>query len=203
MPIISKETWEKFDPTEQKEIRELYSALIDAMKLEEVGSQRHIVLSGMQDRYISLFGKENLQPKPLSYEDVVRELFKNGAWQFGDGYMNEEYGYFDESANETYNLNMTSRKQAEKLLAINKLLNVAAYLNKKEDGTRWKPDFSDVNNEFYTLGIDPDDDSVRVIEVNMQRVPTEVVYFRTEELAKQAIQILGKDTVRLALTSDY
>lgn len=60
MPIFSQETWDKFTPEEKKEIRELYSTLLNALKLEEVGSQRHIVLSCIQDRYISLFGKEEL-----------------------------------------------------------------------------------------------------------------------------------------------
>lgn len=90
------------------------------------------------------------------------------------------------------------QKWVNKESAINKLLVVAKYLN--ED---WKPDWSDEGNEFYTLGIDPDDNSIKVIQVNTWRVSTEIVYFRTEELAKQAIQILGEETIRLALTTDY
>lgn len=180
MSIISKTTWDKFDPTEQKEIRELYSALTNALKQEQIGSEEHLRLSSIQDRYISLFGKEQLQPQ-LTYDDVVKELFH----KLREGVVRVEIPTFSE-------------KEAEKLIAIGKLLATAKFLNKD-----WKPDWSDENNEFYTLGIDPDDDSVRVIEVNIHRVPTEIVYFRTEELAKQAVAILGEDTVRMALTTEY
>lgn len=128
---------------------------------------------------IELFGSHNLNPKPLTYEDINAKLYehKSNIIQF---------------------MNTTSIKHEKKINAINKLLEVAKYLNGD-----WKPDWNNEDNEFYTLGIDPDYNSVKVIEVNMQRVPTELVYFRTKELAEQAIQILGEETIRLALSCDY
>lgn len=132
----------------------------------------------------NMFGKHNLQPS-LTYEDVVRELFKNGAWQIDEEYLNS-----DEIIIPTFGFHCTSKKQVQKLEAINKLLNVAKFLNKNEDGSDWVPDFSDKSNEFYTLGIEP-------------YVPTEIVYFRTEEIAQQTVKIIGEDVVRIALTTKY
>lgn len=149
----------------------------------------------------NVFGKHNLQPS-LTYEDVARELFEGKSVYYG--IANGEVQLETNSYNRLTDYDLcTSERQVLKNQAINQLLNVAKFLNKNEDGSDWKPDFSDENNEFYTLGIDPDDNSVRIIEVNMQRVPTEFVYFRTEELALQAIQILGEDVIRTALTTDY
>ena len=180
MSIISQTTWDKFDPTEQKEIRELYSALLNALKQEQIGSEEHLRLSSIQDRYISLFGRENLQPKPLTYEDVARELFG------GKKIM-------------TVECHFTSYKQAEKLLAINKLMNVAAYLNKNEDGTPWKPDWENLQEKKWYPSLS--DSEIKISYV--MRDSSSPVYFRTEELALQAIQILGEETVRLALSSDF
>lgn len=185
MPIISKETWDKFTQEEKEKIKQ-------AMK--EIPNEK----ASVETLLIELFPAEALQPQPLTYEDVAMELFKDGAWQFMDGYMGSEVGVFEENANETYPMNMTSKKQVEKLLAINKLLNVAKFLNGKD----WKPDEGNVD-EFWVLGICKYNDEIEPICVGNYDYRTEIVYFRTEELAKQAIKILGKDTVRLALSSDY
>ena len=194
MAIISQETWDKFTPDEQTQIQELYKSL----KKEEhcSGRERGIAVGLMCDKLEKIFNHENLQPLPLTYEDVARELFKDKRTV----YITSEGKITDCLQDYTFPNpnNCTSKKQAEKLLAINRLLSVAKFLNKD-----WKPDWRDLNNEFYTLGIDPDTDEVRAISVNMQRVPTEVVYFWTENLAKQTVQILGPNVIRLALSNDW
>lgn len=160
--------------------------------------------TSMDDSYLKrsmnyLFGEHNFHSF-LTYDDVAKNLFKDGAWQPHEYTSNY---YLDENATPTYILNCTSQKQSEKLVAINKLLNVAKYLNKNEDDSDWVPDFDDEFNEFYTLGIDPTDLSVNVIKVNIQRISTEIIYFRTVQFANQAIQILGEKIIRTALTTDY
>lgn len=72
--------------------------------------------------------------KVLSYEDVARELFRNK-----DGYICS-FSYLKDWECTT----CTSQKQAEKLIAINKLMNVAKYLN-----NGWIPNWD--NDELKCL----------------------------------------------------
>ena len=146
-----------------------------------------------------LYGKHNLNPQPLTYEDVARELFeKSGLITYGIGEEGEIF-YFNWSSRYDYiksnqpNL-CTSRKQAEKLIAINRLLNVAKFLNKD-----WKPDWSNYKERKWHLELFEDEIKTSFVWGKNYSF----VYFRTEELAKQAIQILGANTVRLALTTEY
>ena len=120
MSIISQTTWDNFTQEEKEQIKSRYKFYgnkkggYDCMKeLEE------------------LFGEETLQPQ-LTYEDVARELFEEGAWQPHD-YASKYQ--FDKNATHTYFLNCTSQKQAEKLLAINKLLNVCAWADMRNELT--------------------------------------------------------------------
>lgn len=143
-------------------------------------------------------GEHNLQYS-MTYEDLARELFEDGAWQVS----NINQLIFQKMARVEHPFNFTSVAQIYKSAAINCLLNVAKYLNMNEDGSDWVPDWENEDSEFYTFGVDPTDNSVRIIPVNIERVPTEIVYFRTNEIIEQAIQILGEDTVRTALTTEY
>lgn len=148
------------------------------------------------------FGSHNLQTK-LTYEDVARELFggKEVAFINSDGNIDGFRCIILDSAS---NPNIcTSRKQAEKLLAINKLLNVAKFLNKNEDGSDWVPDFNNESQLWY-LYIDYQSDEKGKIMIDWKKnFQSEVVYFRTKELARQAVQILGEDAVKLALTANW
>lgn len=143
----------------------------------------YIDCENFPEEYENIFGKHNLT-LPLTYEDVKKSLFGSEA-----EYVTKE--------------DCCTSMMRTKIEAIIMLLNTAKLLNRNEDGTDWVPDFSDENNEFYTLGIDPDDNSIRIFEVNMQRVPTEIVYFRSVEIAKQVVQILGEDIIKTALTTKY
>lgn len=163
-------------------------------KYDFLSTQSSSVLKAFKYALENTYGSHNLK-STLTYEEICKKLFKKGAWQFGDGYMNDEYGYFDENANETYPLNMTSQKQPEKLLAINKLLNVAKYLNGD-----WKPDWSNTNEKKWGFQLWDNNTRIDVVYFEMNDAP---VYFRTAELAKQAAQILGEKTIKLALTTDY
>lgn len=91
-------------------------------------------------------------------------------------------------------LSSTSCIHMLKIEAINRLLYVAKYLN---DG--WVPDFK-CGNEKYYLSI--------TNEGTLQITPTyytndSFVYFKSEELAQQAIDILGEDTIKKALNVYY
>ena len=175
MPIISKESFDKLTQEEKDKLRELYS---NSVKVD-FGVMRKI------------FGEEALQTQPLTYEDVARELFEDKT----TFYLNDIGGIQQIPCGRMYDrynapVNCTSRRQAEKLLAINKLLNVAKFLNKD-----WKPDWSDDREKkFFPSLIN---NEIRIGYV--MRDNSSPVYFRTEDLVKQAVVILGEDTVRLAL----
>ena len=85
-----------------------------------------------------------------------------------------------------------TEKQLQRLLAINKLMNVAYYLN---DG--WEPDWNDTNTLKYGLYYDHNLKKI-IIDFNFNHQKA-IVYFKTRELAQQAIEILGEETIKLAL----
>lgn len=114
--------------------------------------------------------------KNLTYEDVARELFSDN---------NAYYA----------NYKCASEKQAEKLLAINRLMNVAKYIN---DG--WQPDWHNCNESKYYIEILHNDE---ICVTFLAALKGGDIYFKSKELAEKAIEILGEDTIRLALCTDY
>lgn len=131
--------------------------------------------------------------KIISYEDVASKLFfgKKTYFLTNQGNirridMNSQYRDLN---------NCTSEKQARKLLAINQLMNVAKYLN--ED---WQPDWNNIDESKYFIVIDIQ--NIITVSINGRSIMS-FVYFKSRELAKQAIEILGEETIRLALCTDW
>lgn len=129
--------------------------------------------------------------KALTYEEVAKELFYNkNAYYINERgeIINSPLGFSLEVL--TNSSNFTSVKQIQKVLSINLLLNVAKYLN-----GNWKPD---CRTESYFIAIV--DGNIKVFI----SYPTGMdIHFKSSELAKQAIDILGEETIRLALSTDY
>lgn len=147
------------------------------------------------------YGSHNLQ-STLTYEDVALELFMEKRVYYFNW---DEYDILESAihckSEDWYKapLNCTSERQGQKLKAINKLLNVAKFLNKNEDGSDWVPDWSvGKEKKFYFREFN----GCINIESTFN-IHTSIVYFRTRELAEKAIQILGEETIQLALTTDY
>ena len=152
------------------------------------------------DEENSTFECIKFKKKELTYQDIGKRFFCTG-----DGYTI----YIDNDGSikrckkgpygGTNPNNCTSEKQAEKLLAINKLMNVAKYLN---DG--WKPDWSTaVEKKYYIVVSNNFSDNSKIIILYNYANNNSSVYFKTEELAKEAIRILGEDTIRLVCSTDY
>lgn len=129
----------------------------------------------------------------LTYNDIARELFfTNPTFYF----TTDEDIALSETGVDSYVdcLNCTSGEQAEKLLAINRLMNVAKYLNGD-----WRPNWEDYKEEKFCL-------QVLYGTVGVAVTVTQnfgCVHFKSFELAQKAIKILGEDTVRLALSTDW
>lgn len=118
--------------------------------------------------------------KVVSYEDVIHKL------------NDDAIGVYT-SLPRTF---ITSSKQSGKLLAINKLMNVAKYLNGE-----WHPNWSDSVESKYHIRCNYTCNVLQIGEAIMQC--SDIVYFKSEELARQAIEILGEETIRLALSTDW
>lgn len=146
----------------------------------------------IKDGKIILVEKE----KKLTYDYVARKLFPDGEThyyidsgaQIGT-IVNREFTY-------AYKNNANSIKQLEKLLAINMLMNVAKYLN---DG--WQPDWNNDTEHKYSIYYSHRYDQLSIDGVCV--VQFQSIYFKTKELANKAIEILGEETIRLALCTDY
>ena len=172
MSIISKETWDKFTQEEKERVQKLYEHYEEDSLLYNDESHK-LVKANLE----SIFPEEVLHSKPLTYEDVEKELFKEY-----DGY---KIGF-----------DCVSLKQTEKLLAINRLLNVAKYLNKDQ-----KPDWSDTDTSKWSIELDNRDN--KLYPKSFLYSNHSIVYFPSMETAEKAIQILGEDTVRLALKTNW
>ena len=133
--------------------------------------------------------------KKLTYKDVAKKLFRDTEIHY---YITTD-GETDTTDNNIITRycknNATSRKQLKKLLAINMLMNVAKYLN---DG--WRPNWNDSYEYKYYIYCDRKG-TLRICSSASSRSTN--IYFKSDKFAEQAIEILGEETVKLALCTDY
>lgn len=171
--------WAELPEGEKRARRKVYNELLELNSNSE-SRKYHFALYDLE----VLYGKHNLHPA-LNYEDVAREVFKSG------------YCYYDNVYDE---MACTSIKQVKKICAINKLLNVAKYLNKNEDGSDWVPDWGNKKENKYYIYIG-EGGKIHISSLRQDNLC--LVYFRTIEIARQAVQILGANVIRTALTTKY
>lgn len=131
--------------------------------------------------------------KKLTYDDIAKELFKDKKTYYTDIFCNiRSIDKADISYNDINNC--TSEKQLKKLLAINQLMNVAKYLNKD-----WQPDWNnDTKFKYYIFVYNG---KINIADTALSNCLD--VYFKSKELAQQAIDILGEETIKLALCTDW
>ena len=128
---------------------------------------------------------------PITYNDICKELFlnKTAYWAankyISDSVMNE-HNYNDID-------NCTSIAQAKRLVAFNKLQNIAKYLN---DG--WKPDFGKDQKNWNIIK-----DNDTFIAMFTTSVHKACVYFKSEDLAKEAIRIMGEESLNDLFSTDW
>lgn len=128
---------------------------------------------------------------PITYNDICKELFlnKTAYWAankyISDSVMNE-HNYNDID-------NCTSIAQAKRLVAFNKLQNIAKYLN---DG--WKPDFGKDQKNWNI--IKDNDTFIAMFTISVHKA---CVYFKSEDLAKEAIRIMGEESLNDLFSTDW
>lgn len=131
----------------------------------------------------------------LTYTKIINELFNNKKYYYTDKYGTIKETVNSEKVNDFRIIdsnNAPTKHQLEKLLALNKLMNVAHYLN---DG--WEPNWNDnEQKKFYIYYSNVS----KTIEIDYNCACNIVeVYFKSRKLAGQAIKILGEETIKLAL----
>lgn len=131
--------------------------------------------------------------KQLTYEDVCDKLFDKGHYYTaGNGDI-----HFVSWMNDCPN-NASTKHQLECIIAKNKLANVARYLNGD-----WNPGKTVLGHfNAYVLYVTPDKSYIGYIKIQ-ECAHNSNVLFKSAELAKQAIEILGEETVKLALEPLY
>lgn len=130
--------------------------------------------------------------KKLTYRDIAKELFKYKKTYYTDAYCNiKSIDVADVSCYDANNC--TSEKQLKKLLAINQLMNVAKYLNGD-----WQPDWNNRSEIKHYISLYGGINIYRTTDFHCLDI-----YFKSKELAEQAVGILGEETIRLALCTDW
>ena len=127
-----------------------------------------------------------------TFDQIMKELFYNKtAWfvdMFGKIKSNKTTLYLDRN-------NCTSNKHIEKWLCINDLMNIAHGLNES-----WEPNWdNDTEFKYYIVSTGQD---FEVMKTNS--ISSSFVYFKTEEIAKEAIRILGVEKLmRIFIKETY
>lgn len=130
--------------------------------------------------------------KPITYDDICKDLFYNKDAYYLDE-SNKVSSWVMTSSNYNDFDNCTSIAQAKRMIAFNKLQNIAKYLNGD-----WKPNF-DRDDEKWNINKDGD----TFIEMYTRRLNKAGVYFKSLELAKEAIRLMGEESLNDLFSTDW
>lgn len=134
---------------------------------------------------------EKTQKKSITYDDILKELFldKIASWVGRTKIYTATIGvvnYNDQN-------NCTTEAQAKRLLAFNKLMNIAKYLNGD-----WMPDF-DGNNKNWFIRIE----NGKYVARFFKWFNNGSVYFKSEEAANEAIRLMGENSLNVLFSTDW
>lgn len=134
---------------------------------------------------------EKTQKKTITYDDILKELFldKIASWVGRTKIYTATIGvvnYNDQN-------NCTTEAQAKRLLAFNKLMNIAKYLNGD-----WEPNF---DGDHGNWNISKDGDTLLVTFT--RNVNKASVYFKSKDLAYEAIRLMGEDSLNDLFSTDW
>lgn len=134
---------------------------------------------------------EETQEKPITYYDILRELYmgKTAYWIYDkciESGKQSSYNFDDA-------VNCTSAAQAKRMVAFNKLQNIAKYLNGD-----WKPNF---DGDHGNWNICKDGDTL--LATYTRNVNKANVYFKSKDLAYEAIRLMGEDSLNDLFSTDW
>ena len=141
-------------------------------------------------------GDENKTPddkesKPITYDDICKDLFLNkDAWFLNhdtiDSWVQTLSNFRDLD-------NCTSKAQAKRMIAFNKLQNIAKYLN-----NGWKPVF-DGKNQNWNICKEND----IFIAMHTRCLNKACVYFKSEDITNEAIRLMGEESLNDLFSTDW
>lgn len=132
------------------------------------------------------------EEKPITYDDILKELFldKTAYWLCDKNNILEgkqDYSSYEDS------VNCTTRAQVKRCAAFNKLQNIAKYLN-----NGWKPNF-DRNQANWNII----KDNGTFIAMHTMVLNKACVYFKSENLTKEAIRLMGEESLNDLFSTDW
>lgn len=135
---------------------------------------------------------EETQEKPITYDDVLKELFldKIASWVG----ISKIYTATVGRANYNDLNNCTSYAQAKRIVAFNKLQNIAKYLNEG-----WKPDFTDGTQNWFIAEEHFGEYKAKFTYSGKYGV----VFFKSKCLANEAIRLMGEDSLNDLFSTDW
>ena len=127
----------------------------------------------------------------ITYDDVLKELYykKTAYWVSNSNIKHATTG--EGSYNDINNC--ASEAQCKRMVAFNKLQNIAKYLNKG-----WNPDFPVSNN--YTICKNY---SGEYSLIGNRKCQAGAIYFRTKDLANEAIRLMGEESLNDLFSTDW
>lgn len=134
---------------------------------------------------------DDKEGKPITYDDVLKELYY-GKTAFWVGSTRISYAITNENSYNDIN-NCASEAQCKRMVAFNKLQNIAKYLNKG-----WKPDFCGPEKKW---AITKDKESF--YPLYNQRMNDASVYFKNEDLTNEAIRLMGEESLNDLFSTDW
>lgn len=134
---------------------------------------------------------DDKEGKPITYDEVLKELYY-GKTAFWVGSTRISYAITNGNSYNDIN-NCASEAQCKRMVAFNKLQNIAKYLNKG-----WKPDFPDQNN--YTICKNC---AGGYCLLGNNKYQAGAIYFRTEDLANEAIRLMGEESLNDLFSTDW
>ena len=129
--------------------------------------------------------------KPITYDEICKDLFYNKDAYYLDE-SNKVSSWVMTSSNYNDFDNCTSIAQAKRMIAFNKLQNIAKYLN-----GGWKPNFKDGSKNWYIYK-----DILYGVTFNYT-TNQGIVYFKNADLADEAIRLMGKDSLNDLFSTDW
>lgn len=127
---------------------------------------------------------------PVTYDNICKKFFLKKDIFFVVGKDIAQGKGHDGNYNDLDNC--TSAAQVRRMIAFNKLQNIAKYLNGD-----WKPDF-DGYHENWNINKDGD----TYIAMYTKALNKASVYFKSENLVKEAIRLMGEDSLNDLFSTD-
>lgn len=129
--------------------------------------------------------------EPITYDEVLKELYyKETAYWVNNTRIS--YAITNENSYNYIN-NCASEAQCKRMVAFNKLQNIAKYLNKG-----WKPNFC-IDDKKWGIIKEGEGFSPKYIRM----INDANIYFRDKDLANEAIRLMGEESLNDLFSTDW